>query len=132
MPFVVKAASLSLLSHPRLNCSVDEKRESLIYHGRHNIGVAMDTEHGLIVPNVKDVQKLSVFEVAEEMVRLADLGRRGKLGEDDLKGGTFTISNIGSIGGTYTKPVIMPPEVAIGALGRTQTLPRLCIVHSTS
>lgn len=61
---------------------------------------------------------------ARLLSRLSDLGRRSKLGEDDLKGGTFTISNIGSIGGTYTKPVIMPPEVAIGALGRTQTLPR--------
>ncbi len=124
MPFIVKAASLALLSHPRLNASVDGPREKLIFHGRHNIGVAMDTEHGLIVPNVKDVQTLSVMEIAEEMRRLGDLGRRGKLGENDLKGGTMTISNIGSIGGTYAMPVIMPPEIFIGALGKTQTLPR--------
>ncbi len=109
----------------------------------------MDTGSGLVVPNIKDVQRKSVLEIADDMVRyakriqiisyysgtygvsflnfeirLSDLGRRGKLGESDLKGGTFTLSNIGSIGGTYAMPVIMPPEVFIGALGKTQTLPR--------
>ncbi len=77
MPFIVKAASLSLLSHPRLNCSVDEKKEALVFHGRHNIGVAMDTEHGLIVPNIKDVQRLSVFEISEELIRQGRVGGGG-------------------------------------------------------
>ncbi|XP_041339282.1 lipoamide acyltransferase component of branched-chain alpha-keto acid dehydrogenase complex, mitochondrial isoform X2 [Pyrgilauda ruficollis] len=90
----------------------------------HNIGVAMDTEQGLIVPNVKNVQVCSVFDVAVELNRLQSLGSAGQLGTSDLTGGTFTLSNIGTIGGTYAKPVILPPEVAIGALGKIQVLPR--------
>uniref|UniRef100_A0A8C2ATG3 Dihydrolipoamide acetyltransferase component of pyruvate dehydrogenase complex n=1 Tax=Cyprinus carpio TaxID=7962 RepID=A0A8C2ATG3_CYPCA len=90
----------------------------------HNIGLAMDTSQGLLVPNVKNVQMLSVFEIAVELNRLQTLGAAGQLGTADLTGGTFTVSNIGSIGGTYAKPVILPPEVAIGALGKIQVLPR--------
>lgn len=90
----------------------------------HNIGIAMDTERGLIVPNVKNVQVHSVFEIATELNRLQKLGSLGQLSTTDLTGGTFTLSNIGSIGGTYAKPVILPPEVAIGALGAIKALPR--------
>ncbi|CAF87387.1 unnamed protein product, partial [Tetraodon nigroviridis] len=94
----------------------------------HNIGVAMDSAQGLLVPNVKNVQLLSVFQLAQELNRLQALGAAGQLGSADLSGGTFTLSNIGSvragIGGTYAKPVILPPEVAIGALGKIQILPR--------
>ena len=106
----------------------------------------MDTSLGLIVPNVKNVQSLSVMDVAIELARLQELGNKGTLGTADLTGGTFTLSNIGSvsyefldilyfleipmrtlspyfqIGGTYAKPVIMPPEVAIGAIGRVQVI----------
>ena len=84
----------------------------------------MDTSQGLLVPNVKSVQQLTVFEVAVELSRLHQLGLTGKLGGNDLAGGTFSLSNIGSIGGTYAKPVIAPPEVAIGALGKLQVVPR--------
>ena len=84
----------------------------------------MDTPQGLLVPNIKKVHQMSVVEIAEELNRLQDLGLRGKLGADDLKNGTFSLSNIGSIGGTYAKPVIMPPQVAIGAVGKVQKLPR--------
>lgn len=84
----------------------------------------MDTERGLIVPNVKNVQVRSVFEIATELNRLQKLGSLGQLSTTDLTGGTFTLSNIGSIGGTYAKPVILPPEVAIGALGAIKALPR--------
>uniref|UniRef100_A0A667Z1D5 Dihydrolipoamide acetyltransferase component of pyruvate dehydrogenase complex n=1 Tax=Myripristis murdjan TaxID=586833 RepID=A0A667Z1D5_9TELE len=90
----------------------------------HNIGLAMDTSQGLLVPNVKNVQMLSVLDIAKELNRLQALGASGQLGTADLTGGTFTLSNIGSIGGTYAKPVILPPEVAIGALGKVQVLPR--------
>ncbi|KAM6951840.1 lipoamide acyltransferase component of branched-chain alpha-keto acid dehydrogenase complex, mitochondrial [Aplochiton taeniatus] len=84
----------------------------------------MDTSQGLLVPNVKNVQVLSVFDIAVELNRLQSLGAVGQLGTTDLTHGTFTLSNIGSIGGTYAKPVILPPEVAIGALGKIQILPR--------
>ncbi|XP_062437863.1 lipoamide acyltransferase component of branched-chain alpha-keto acid dehydrogenase complex, mitochondrial [Rhea pennata] len=124
MPFFIKAASLGLLQYPILNASLDESCQNIIYKASHNIGVAMDTEQGLIVPNVKNVQVCSVFEIASELNRLQSLGSAGQLGTNDLTGGTFTLSNIGTIGGTYTKPVILPPEVAIGALGKIQILPR--------
>ncbi|XP_028258972.1 lipoamide acyltransferase component of branched-chain alpha-keto acid dehydrogenase complex, mitochondrial [Parambassis ranga] len=124
MPFFIKAASLGLLHFPILNASVDEACQNITYKASHNIGLAMDTSQGLLVPNVKNVQLLSVFEIAQELNRLQTLGGAGQLGTTDLTGGTFTLSNIGSIGGTYAKPVILPPEVAIGALGKIQILPR--------
>ncbi|XP_032784157.1 lipoamide acyltransferase component of branched-chain alpha-keto acid dehydrogenase complex, mitochondrial isoform X2 [Daphnia magna] len=124
MPFFIKAASMALHHFPVLNSSVDEACENITYKASHNIGFAMDTSLGLIVPNVKNVQSLSVMDVAIELARLQELGNKGSLGATDLTGGTFTLSNIGSIGGTYAKPVIMSPEVAIGAIGRVQVLPR--------
>ncbi|XP_026353320.1 lipoamide acyltransferase component of branched-chain alpha-keto acid dehydrogenase complex, mitochondrial isoform X1 [Ursus arctos] len=124
MPFFLKAASLGLLQFPILNASVDENCQNITYKASHNIGIAMDTEQGLIVPNVKNVQIHSIFEIATELNRLQKLGSAGQLSTTDLTGGTFTLSNIGSIGGTYAKPVILPPEVAIGALGSIQALPR--------
>ncbi|XP_052447150.1 lipoamide acyltransferase component of branched-chain alpha-keto acid dehydrogenase complex, mitochondrial [Carassius gibelio] len=124
MPFFIKAASLGLLHFPILNSSLDENCTNITYKAAHNIGLAMDTNQGLLVPNVKNVQMLSIFEIAVELNRLQTLGLAGQLGTPDLTGGTFTLSNIGSIGGTYAKPVILPPEVAIGALGKIQVLPR--------
>ncbi|XP_039204424.1 lipoamide acyltransferase component of branched-chain alpha-keto acid dehydrogenase complex, mitochondrial [Crotalus tigris] len=124
MPFFLKAASLSLLHYPILNASVDEDCQNITYKASHNIGIAMDTGLGLLVPNVKNVQACSVFEVASELNRLQKLGSANQLGTKDLTGGTFTLSNIGTIGGTYAKPMILPPEVAIGALGKIQALPR--------
>jgi len=84
----------------------------------------MDSPMGLLVPNIKSVQQLSVFDIASELIRLHHLGLAGKLSTQDLTGGTFSLSNIGSIGGTYAKPVVLPPEVAIGALGKIYTVPR--------
>lgn len=124
MPFFIKAASLGLLQYPILNASLDEGCQNVTYKASHNIGVAMDTEQGLIVPNVKNVQVSSIFEIASELNRLQALGSASQLGTNDLTGGTFTLSNIGTIGGTYAKAVILPPEVAIGALGKIQVLPR--------
>lgn len=124
MPFFMKAASLGLLQFPILNASVDESCQKVTYKASHNIGVAMDTEQGLIVPNVKNVQARSVVDIAAELNRLQKLGSLGQLSTADLTGGTFTLSNIGSIGGTYAKAVILPPEVAIGALGSIKALPR--------
>ena len=84
----------------------------------------MDTAAGLLVPNIKNVQDKSILEIAQEINRLQSLGKEGKLPMSDLKGGTITLSNIGNIGGTYASPVLFLPEVAIGAIGKIQRLPR--------
>jgi len=124
MPFIVKACSLALLHYPILNSTLDAQSETITYKASHNIALAMDTPMGLLVPSIKGVQGLSVFEIAVELNRLQQLGVAGKLSTSDLSGGTFSLSNIGSIGGTYAKPVILPPQVAIGALGKMMTVPR--------
>ena len=124
MPLFIKAASLALHSYPVLNASISADETEIHYHGSHNIGVAMDTEKGLVVPNIKNCQNLSVFEIAAELNRLQFDGQNGGIKTGDLGGTTFTLSNIGAIGGTYMVPVIAAPQVAIGALGKLQELPR--------
>lgn len=124
MPILLKAVSLALLEAPGLNAWVDDECDSLTVKGSHNIGVAMDTPRGLIVPNVKDVQSRSLMDVAHELTRLQGLASAGQLGEADLRDGTFALSNIGAIGGTYASPIIMRPQVAIGAIGKTTRVPR--------
>ncbi|XP_064385714.1 lipoamide acyltransferase component of branched-chain alpha-keto acid dehydrogenase complex, mitochondrial-like isoform X2 [Halichondria panicea] len=124
MPLILKALSLALLEYPMLNAHVDQECTTITYKADHNIGIAMDTPDGLIVPNVKRVQTKSVFEIAVELNRLQELGMLGKLPPADIVGGTFSLSNIGAVGGTYAKPMILPPEVAIGAFGKVQVLPR--------
>ncbi|XP_035826450.1 lipoamide acyltransferase component of branched-chain alpha-keto acid dehydrogenase complex, mitochondrial isoform X2 [Aplysia californica] len=124
MPIILKAISLALLQYPMLNASLDASGDNVIYKASHNLGVAMDTPEGLLVPNIKNVQNLSIFEIASELNRLQAVGLAGKLGPAELSGTTFSISNIGAIGGTYARPVILPPNVAIGAIGKIQTVPR--------
>ncbi|KAL5365638.1 2-oxoacid dehydrogenases acyltransferase-domain-containing protein [Aspergillus floccosus] len=126
LSFVVKAVSLALSEYPLLNAKVDmsnPEKPQLIMRPRHNIGVAMDTPQGLIVPNVKDVANRSILEVAAEISRLSALGKEGKFTPADLSGGTITVSNIGNIGGTYVGPVIVPNEVAILGIGKSKTVP---------
>lgn len=124
MPIIVKAVSLALTEFPILNSIVDANCENITYKAAHNIGIAMDTPEGLVVPSVKNVQTLSIYDIAVELNRMQTLGAAGKLTNAELTGGTFSLSNIGVIGGTYARPVILPPEVAIGALGKLQRLPR--------
>ena len=124
MPFLMKALALSLPHFPELNSRVNESCTEITYLNEVNIGMAADTPLGLLVPNVKNVESLSLFEVCQEVNRLADMARQGKLKNNEMKGGTITISNIGVIGGTVATPIISKPEVAIVALGKIQTLPR--------
>eukprot|EP01118_Nematostelium_gracile_P002205 TRINITY_DN12436_c0_g1_i1.p1 TRINITY_DN12436_c0_g1~~TRINITY_DN12436_c0_g1_i1.p1 ORF type:complete len:516 (-),score=143.10 TRINITY_DN12436_c0_g1_i1:13-1560(-) len=124
LPIIVKATSLALSQYPRLNSSYDEPNNSLIFKGSHNIGVAMDTPNGLVVPNIKNCQDKSIFEIAQELNRLQAAASAASVSKSDLSAGTFTLSNIGSIGGTYASPVLLLPEVAIGAIGKIQRLPR--------
>lgn len=124
MPFIIKATSLALSEYPLLNATVNADCTEMVYHASHNIGVAMDTPNGLVVPVIRNVNARSIFEIGEEMLALQDRAKNGALTEQDFKGGTFSVSNIGSLGGTYATPVLVVPQVAIGAFGRMQTVPR--------
>lgn len=131
LPFLIKAISLALTEYPTLNSSLSNDQQELIIRGVHNIGIAMDTPRGLIVPNVKSVQNRSIWDIAYELNRLQLLASNGKLGENELSDTTFSLSNIGTIGGTYASPVIPVPNVAIGALGRLMKVPRYASTGTT-
>lgn len=124
MPFFLKAASLSLARYPDINAHTNDDCTVITYKGSHNLGFAMDTPQGLIVPVIRDVQDKSLFDIAVDLHDLIGRTAAGAVTAADLQGATFTLSNIGSIGATYTVPVINPPQVAIGALGRGRVLPR--------
>jgi 2-oxoisovalerate dehydrogenase E2 component (dihydrolipoyl transacylase) len=98
MPLLLKAASLALRDFPVLNASLSPDESEIVYHAAHNIGLAMDTPNGLVVPNVKDVHTKSILEIAADINALQQRGAAGKLGPADLTGGTFTLSNIGVCG----------------------------------
>ena len=118
MPFFLKATSIALTRFPILNSVYDETGGNMLYKPYHNIGLAMDTPHGLLVPNVKNVEQKSIVEIAVELMEMHKLGVSGRILPDQLTGGTFSISNIGAIGGTYARPMILPPEVCIVAIGK--------------
>jgi 2-oxoisovalerate dehydrogenase E2 component (dihydrolipoyl transacylase) len=124
MPFFIKAMSLALAKFPVINSQVNADCTEVTYFDDHNIGLAVDSKIGLVVPNIKGVQHLSLMEVAKKSNELVDLARQGRLSSADLKGGTISISNIGVLGGTVATPVINAPESAIVALGKIQRLPR--------
>jgi 2-oxoisovalerate dehydrogenase E2 component (dihydrolipoyl transacylase) len=123
LSLLIKATSMALLEHPELNAHCSEEATELRVHADHNIGIAMDTPRGLFVPVLHDVRAMTVMDVAKDLTRLKELGQSGKLSIQDLSGATFSLSNIGSIGGTYASPVIVPPQVAIGAFGRAKRVP---------
>ncbi|RUO40479.1 dihydrolipoamide acetyltransferase [Aliidiomarina taiwanensis] len=124
MPFFIKAMSLALSEFPIMNAQLNSDATEITYFDDHNIGMAVATKVGLMVPNIKSVQTKSLLEVAEEVNRLTASAREGKVAPADMKGGTITISNIGVVGGTVTTPIINKPEAAIVALGKVQKLPR--------
>ncbi len=116
--FILKAAVTALKKHPGFNASLDENTQEIVYKDYYHLGVAVDTEQGLIVPVLKDVDKKSLLEISKDLEILAEKTRSRKIGIEDLKGGTFTISNLGGIGGTYFTPIINKPEVAILGVGK--------------
>ena len=124
MPFIMKAMALAVQEYPVLNSQLNEQVTEIHYQPNCNIGMAVDSKSGLIVPNVKGVEQLTLLEIANEVARLTEAARSGRVSQEDLRGGTITISNIGALGGTYAAPIINAPEVAIVALGRTRKLPR--------
>lgn len=124
MPFFVKAMSLALNEFPIINSQLNEDATEVTYFDDHNIGFAVDSKIGLLVPNIKGVQRLSLLDIAQQMQQIIEQARDGRVAGEHLKGGTISISNIGAIGGITATPVINKPEAAIVALGKTQKLPR--------
>ena len=118
MPFFVKAVIRSLKSSPRINASLDEETEDIVIKKDYNIGIATDTEQGLIVPVIKKAQDKNIKEIAKEIEKLSIEAKSGKLGLEDTQGGTFTITNIGAIGGISSIPIVNYPEVAILAINK--------------
>jgi pyruvate dehydrogenase E2 component (dihydrolipoamide acetyltransferase) len=117
-PLVIKAVVTALKKHPIFNSSLDEAADEIILKEYFHIGVAVDTEHGLFVPVIRNADKKSLLELSQELNACADKARDRKLGFEDMQGGTFTISNQGGIGGAHFTPIVNKPEVAILGLGR--------------
>ena len=124
MPFFIKALSLAINEFPIMNAQVNSDCTELTYFEDHNIGIAVDSKIGLLVPNIKGCQRKSIIDIANDLTRLTEQAREGRVSPADLKGGTISISNIGALGGTVATPIINKPELAIVALGKVQTLPR--------
>ena len=121
--FIMKAVVQVLKRHPNFNASLDEGGENLILKKYFNLGIAVDTPNGLLVPVVKDVSKKSLIELSEELADISLRAREGKLDSSEMKGAGFTISSLGGIGGTQFTPIINSPEVAILGVSRTQIKP---------
>lgn len=120
LPFIIKAVVAALKEHPLLNASVDEEGEEIVLKKYYNISIAVDTDDGLMAPVVKHCDDKAILDIAREIERLASAARARKIDLADLKGGTFSITNFGSVSGTYAVPIINYPEVAILGIGRIE------------
>jgi pyruvate dehydrogenase E2 component (dihydrolipoamide acetyltransferase) len=118
LPFILKATAMALKKNRSLNSQIDLEKNQMIYKNYYNIGIAVDTENGLLVPVIHDVDKLSIFALAEKVNEIAVKARDRKLTMDDMKDGTFTITNYGSLGGIFAVPVINYPQAGILGIGR--------------
>jgi len=123
MPFLIKAVAMSLKNHPLVNASLDMENQQVVFKEYVNIGIAVDTDRGLVVPSLRNADQRSIFEIASDLKTLAENARTGKFSVEDLRGGTFTISNLGAVGGAYSTPIINVPEVAILLAGRSRKMP---------
>lgn len=123
LPFIIKAVAAALRLHPGLNASLDEEREEIVLRKSYDIGVAVDTEDGLVVPVVRDADAGTILDLAKEIERLSAAARGGNIAPRDLSGGTFTVTSIGSIGGLFSYPIINVPEAAILAAHKIVTRP---------
>lgn len=123
LPFIVKAVVAGLKKFPELNASIDDEKQEIVYKKYYNIGIATSTDEGLLVPVVKAADRKSMFEIASEIAELAAKARDRKATPEELKGSTFSITNIGSAGGMFFTPVINYPEVAILGVGRITEKP---------
>ena len=123
LPFIIKAVVKALKEFPRFNSSLDHLGENLVQKNYFNIGIAVDTPTGLVVPVIKDADNKSVLGLSEELMDISDRARTKKLKPEELKGGSFTVSSLGGIGGTNFTPIINPPEVAIMGISKSSWKP---------
>jgi pyruvate dehydrogenase E2 component (dihydrolipoamide acetyltransferase) len=123
LSFVIKAITAGLRAAPAFNASLDPFKEEIVYKKYYNIGFAADTGRGLVVPVIRNTDRKSIREISAEIAEKAGLAREGKLPADDMRGGTFTITNVGPLGGTALLPTINYPEVAILGMGKVQDKP---------
>ncbi len=118
--FVIRAVVAALKAFPQFNASLDAQAEELVLKRYYHIGMAVDTDRGLLVPVIREADRKGIFELAKELVDLAERTRQGKVGIEDLQGGTFTVTNLGTVGGTGFTPIVNYPEVAILGVARSR------------
>lgn len=123
LAYIIKATALSLKKHKSLNSEMDEANDQMLYKKYYNIGIAVDTDKGLMVPVVRNADRKSIKQIAAEILDLSDRAREGKLSLDEMKDGTFTITSYGSIGGKFAVPVINYPQAGILGIGRVSKQP---------
>ncbi|MGO4121978.1 2-oxoglutarate dehydrogenase, E2 component, dihydrolipoamide succinyltransferase [Arthrobacter sp. YAF16] len=117
LPFIAKAVAEALKQHPKVNASYDEDKQEITYHNAEHLAIAVDTDKGLLVPVIADAGNLNLAGLAGKIADVADRTRNGKIGPDELSGGTFSITNIGSVGALFDTPIINQPQVAILGTG---------------
>ena len=125
--FIMKVVANAMKKYPVFNSSLDENTDEVIYKGYINLGIAVDTEAGLIVPVIRNVDKKNLFELSIELQEIAEKTRQRKTSMEELSGGNFNISNLGSIGGTFFTPIVAKPHVAILGIGRGVIKPVLAV-----
>lgn len=123
LPFIMKALISTIKEFPMFNASIDDANQEIVYKNYFNIGFACDTPQGLLVPVIKDADQKTILELSQEVNLLAEKGRQGKLSLEEMKGASISITNIGSVGGTYATPIINHPEVAILGVYKMQDKP---------
>ena len=123
LPLVVKAVTTALQEHPYLNSSLDEEHEEIVLHDEYNVGIAVSTDAGLMVPVIDNADEKGLKQLADEIQDLAERARNRQIKPEEMRGGTFTITNIGVIGGEFSSPIINHPEAAIFAMGPIKERP---------
>ncbi|MBC7545545.1 MAG: 2-oxo acid dehydrogenase subunit E2, partial [Candidatus Sericytochromatia bacterium] len=123
LPFFVKAVIAALKKFPMLNASLDDASKELVVKHYYNIGIAVNTDNGLFVPVIHDADRKSIFQIAKEISELSERAKTGKSTMEELKGGTFSLTNIGSVGGLFATPIVNHPEVGILAVNKIQKRP---------
>ena len=118
---ILKVVAAGLKRFPKFNASIDMTNQEIIYKKYYHIGVAVDTDRGLLVPVIRNVDQKNIIELSGELSQIAEKARNRKVGLEDLEGSTFTITNLGGIGGTNFAPIINPPDVAILGIARGKT-----------